>query len=172
MAFGCGPSHIWLHITLEVRDHTAWFWRCVETTFGHFLLGSQNFRITTLGSCVTWPWACEVEDEVEGIDKIGGEVYGGVEWGMWRGFWRHNVVIYCRMSSIKCVAKFPHWGRSLWKVVDVLWFLNVFLSHNIIQIHNNVMWDWRYSTYVIPILWLIMIKCVISCSTIIIITSM
>jgi hypothetical protein len=31
------------------------FWRCVGTTFGHFLLGSHNFVVTALGSCVKWP---------------------------------------------------------------------------------------------------------------------
>ena len=25
--------------------------------FGHFLLGSQNFMVTALGSCVKWPLA-------------------------------------------------------------------------------------------------------------------
>jgi hypothetical protein len=25
------------------------------TTFGHFLLGSHNFVVTALGSCVKWP---------------------------------------------------------------------------------------------------------------------
>ena len=40
---------------LRICAHTAWFWRCVGTAFGHFLLGSQNFRVTALGSCVKWP---------------------------------------------------------------------------------------------------------------------
>ena len=40
---------------LRIRDHTAWFWRCVGTTFGHFLLSSHNFMVTALGSCVKWP---------------------------------------------------------------------------------------------------------------------
>ena len=26
----------------RVCDHTTWFWRCVGTAFGHFLLGSHN----------------------------------------------------------------------------------------------------------------------------------
>ena len=47
IAFSWGPTHIWLHIT--------WFWRCVGTVFGHFLLGSHNYMVTTLGSCVKWP---------------------------------------------------------------------------------------------------------------------
>ena len=29
-----------------------WFWRCVGRAFGHFLLGSRNFMVTALGSCV------------------------------------------------------------------------------------------------------------------------
>ena len=39
---------------LRVRDHTTWFWfwRCVGTAFGHFLLGSQNFMVMALGLCV------------------------------------------------------------------------------------------------------------------------
>ena len=40
---------------LRIRDHTTWFWRCVGTAFGHFLLGSHNFMVTALGSCVKWP---------------------------------------------------------------------------------------------------------------------
>jgi hypothetical protein len=39
---------------LRVHDHTTWFWRCRGTAFGHFLLGSHNFMVTTLGSCVKW----------------------------------------------------------------------------------------------------------------------
>ena len=40
---------------LRIRDHTTWVWRYVETAFGHFLLGSHNFTVTALGSCVRWP---------------------------------------------------------------------------------------------------------------------
>jgi hypothetical protein len=61
-----GPACIKIHwegpVTYDftphsrVRDHTTWCWRCVGTTaFGHFLLGSQNFIVTALGSCVKWP---------------------------------------------------------------------------------------------------------------------
>ena len=35
---------------LRIRDHTTW--RCVGTALGHFLLGSHNFTVTALGSCV------------------------------------------------------------------------------------------------------------------------
>ena len=60
IAFGWGPSHIWFHTTLEVRDHTTWFWRCLGTSFGYFPLGSHNFMVTALGTCVKWPWvACQ-----------------------------------------------------------------------------------------------------------------
>jgi hypothetical protein len=32
------------------------FGGCVGTmAFGHFLLGSHNFMVTALGSCVKWP---------------------------------------------------------------------------------------------------------------------
>jgi hypothetical protein len=55
LAFGWGPGHIWLHLHLRIRDHTTWFWRCVGTAFGHFLLGSHNFTVTALGSCAQWP---------------------------------------------------------------------------------------------------------------------
>ena len=37
---------------LRVCDHTTWFWGCLGTTFGHFLLGSHNFMVIALGSCV------------------------------------------------------------------------------------------------------------------------
>ena len=36
----------------RVHDHTTRFWRCVGTAFRHFLSDSQNFMVTTLGSCV------------------------------------------------------------------------------------------------------------------------
>ncbi len=39
----------------RVHDHTIWFWRCVGMAFGHLLLGSHNFMVTTLGSSVKWP---------------------------------------------------------------------------------------------------------------------
>ena len=47
ISFGWGPGHKWLH--------TTWFWRCVGTAFGHFILGSHNFMVMALGSCVKWP---------------------------------------------------------------------------------------------------------------------
>jgi hypothetical protein len=34
------------------------FGGCVGTAFGHFLLGSHNFMVTVLGSCVKWPLPC------------------------------------------------------------------------------------------------------------------
>ena len=40
---------------LRIHDHTTWIWRCVGIGFGHFLLGSQNFMVTALGSCMKWP---------------------------------------------------------------------------------------------------------------------
>ena len=55
IAVGWGPGYIWLHTTLNVHDHTTWFWKCLGTAFGHFLLGSYNFMGTALGSCVKWP---------------------------------------------------------------------------------------------------------------------
>ena len=42
-------------LDLRVRDHTTRFWRCVRTAFGHFFLGSDNFMVTALGSCMKWP---------------------------------------------------------------------------------------------------------------------
>ena len=29
---------------------------CLGAAFGHFFLGSHNFMVTTLGSCVKWPY--------------------------------------------------------------------------------------------------------------------
>ena len=37
---------------LRVNDHTTRFWRCVGTTFGHFLLGPHNSMVTARASCV------------------------------------------------------------------------------------------------------------------------
>ena len=53
---GWGPSHIRLQTTLEdpwphyVNLEVSW------TAFEHFLLGSRNFMVTTLGPCVEWPF--------------------------------------------------------------------------------------------------------------------
>jgi hypothetical protein len=49
----------WNSIWLRACDHTTWFWRCVGTAFGHFLLGSHNFMVTALGLCVKWPSVLE-----------------------------------------------------------------------------------------------------------------
>ena len=57
IAFGWGPSHIWLHTTLEGPwPHYMIFGGCVGTAFGHFHLGSHNFTVTAFGSCVKWPF--------------------------------------------------------------------------------------------------------------------
>ena len=43
-------------LDLRICDHITWFWRRLGTAFGHFLLSSHNFMVTTLGLCVKWPW--------------------------------------------------------------------------------------------------------------------
>ena len=56
-------NSIWLGVWLHMPSHYTWgsmsilhdFERCLGTTFGHFLLGSQNFMIIALGSFVKWP---------------------------------------------------------------------------------------------------------------------
>ena len=57
IAFGWGPGHIWLHTTSEGPwpHHTTWFWRCLGTAFGHFILGAHNFMVMAFGSCVSDP---------------------------------------------------------------------------------------------------------------------
>ena len=53
-------KNIWLRtlvkygftLHLRVRDHTNWFWKCVGTAFGHFLVGHHNFMVTAVGLCV------------------------------------------------------------------------------------------------------------------------
>ena len=47
-------SRIWVLGGLRC-SYLTWFWRCVGTAFGHFLLGSHNFMVTALGSCVKLP---------------------------------------------------------------------------------------------------------------------
>ena len=55
---------IWLRAHSHMTSHYTWgsvthtptsCWRCVGTAFGHFLLGSHNFMVMALGSCVKWP---------------------------------------------------------------------------------------------------------------------
>ena len=65
-----GPAWIevhWHSIWLRARSHMTshYTWGCVTTlhdfggvlgtAFGHLLLGSHNFTVTALGSCVKWP---------------------------------------------------------------------------------------------------------------------
>ena len=51
-------SHVIPHYTWgSMTTLHTWFWRCVGTAFGHFLLGSHNFMITALDSCVKWPFS-------------------------------------------------------------------------------------------------------------------
>ena len=47
--------YTWLHTTLEDLWPPTWFWRYLGTAFEHFLLGSHNFMVTALDSCVKWP---------------------------------------------------------------------------------------------------------------------
>ena len=49
-----GPVTYDFTLHLRVDDH-SYIWRCLGTAFGHFLLGSQNFMVIVLGSCVKWP---------------------------------------------------------------------------------------------------------------------
>ena len=59
-----GPVTYDFTLHLRIRDHTTWLWRCVGTVFGHFLLGSHNFMVIALGSCVKWPLLDgDMEDE-------------------------------------------------------------------------------------------------------------
>ena len=48
-------SHMTSHYTWGSVSTLTWFRRCLGTAFGHFLMGSHNFMVTTLGSCVKWP---------------------------------------------------------------------------------------------------------------------
>ena len=55
IAFGWGPSHIWLHTTLKSLCPHYMILKVSRMAFGHFLLGSHNFMVTTFGLCVKWP---------------------------------------------------------------------------------------------------------------------
>ena len=50
-----GPITYDFTLHLRVCGHTKWFWKCIGTAFGHFLLDSHSFMVTALGSCVKWP---------------------------------------------------------------------------------------------------------------------
>jgi hypothetical protein len=44
--WNCIRLRAWSHIyDLRSRDHTTWFWKCFETTFGHFLLAQLLARV-------------------------------------------------------------------------------------------------------------------------------
>jgi hypothetical protein len=76
--WGWRPGHIWLHTTLMVCDHTTQFWSCVGMARGHSLLGSHNFMVKALGSCVKWPSLPFYGDH----EEIGGWI-----WDNWRIIW-------------------------------------------------------------------------------------
>jgi hypothetical protein len=59
IVFGWGPSHIWLHTTLEGPWPHHMILEVSWVAFGHFLLGSHDFMVTTLGLCVKWPLGCK-----------------------------------------------------------------------------------------------------------------
>ena len=48
-------SHVTSHYTCEPVTTRHDFGGVLGTAFGHFPLGSQNFMVTALGSCVKWP---------------------------------------------------------------------------------------------------------------------
>ena len=50
-----GPITFDFTLHLKVHDHTTWFWRCIGTAFGHFILDSHNVMVVALGLCVNWP---------------------------------------------------------------------------------------------------------------------
>ena len=56
IAFSIELGHICLHTcTWGSVTTPTWLLRCLGTAFEHFLLGSHNFMVTVLGSCVKWP---------------------------------------------------------------------------------------------------------------------
>ena len=42
-------------LPLRAGDHTTWFWTCLGDGLWTLLLGSHNFMIMAIGSCVKWP---------------------------------------------------------------------------------------------------------------------
>ena len=65
-AFGRGPGPIWLHTTLEGMWPHCMILEVSLAGFGHFLLGSHNVMVATLGSCVKWPKSLDL---VENFDQ-------------------------------------------------------------------------------------------------------
>ena len=51
-------SHMTLHYTWGSMSRLHDLGGCVGTAFGHFLVGSHNFMVTALDSCVKWPLKC------------------------------------------------------------------------------------------------------------------
>ena len=83
-----GPTWVeihWTSIWLRVRSHmashytwrsvtttTTWFWRCVATAFGQCLLGSHNFTVMALDSCVKWPFTHDFNVHQRKFDRLFG----------------------------------------------------------------------------------------------------
>ena len=72
-------SRMTSHYTWGSVDHTTWSWRCVGTAFGRFLLGSHNFMVMALGSCVKWPshTRLRARDHCTSSILIGGKRWAG-----------------------------------------------------------------------------------------------
>ena len=119
-------SHMASHLHLRVRDHTTWCWTCVGMAFGHFSFGLPQHHGHN-----SW-LMCEVA------------LKGGVLMVVW-GQTAKNVAtktFVCQVYLFK--------GRQ---VLESLTPSNSYTNyeilchyHNIIQIHNMVMWDIQYFT--------------------------
>jgi hypothetical protein len=107
--------------TLHVRIYdpsTWWFWRCIGTAFGHFLLGSHNFMVTALGSCVALRIDLEVSECAAAPTRYSriisegglhvGELLLGIHW---------LAIYHVRASSSQWVCV------VVWKMEEIVWFI-------------------------------------------------
>ena len=91
-----GPVTYGFTLHLRIRDHTTWIWRCVGTTFGHFLLGSHYFMVKALGSCVKFPLG---HGSRESLNSHWLRVSQTSQFKFtWRQFWTITHNILCEIS--------------------------------------------------------------------------
>ena len=86
-------SHMTSHYTWGfVTTCTIWFWGCVGTAFGRFLLGSHDFVVTVLGSCVKGPSTIESVEVGTYHLHAGSKIRSPIVWitsTTWMPTWRH-----------------------------------------------------------------------------------
>ena len=106
-----GPEWIWIHwgsIWLTVHDHTTNL--SLKGVLGRplhtFLLGSHNFMVTALGSCVKWPYEASTK-VLGGLLGLNCQIFLNFFWG---NVTVGHIIIQCQRGSGWIEAFMAHCG--------------------------------------------------------------